>query len=369
MDFSITLATPADDPAIRQLLADNPMPGALSLSYRREPDYFYGCETMGPFCQVPIARHRSSGRLAGIICRSSRLLFVNGQPQEVGYLSQLRIDAKFQGRWLAPQGHRYLRQLHADGRVTGGYLASIIEDNARAIGLLVKHPRRGYPALRQVCRLWTLALIVRRPKPVHLSPYAISRGTSAELEETAAFLRQHGSKKQFFPVYSAADFAGNPITRDFQVEDFFLARCNGKLVGTMGLWDQSAYKQVAVHGYSRTMALLRPLCNLGMRILGAQPLPLPGQHIRFAYASFICTEGNNPEIFKVLLAQVYNHVREREYAYLMLGFAASDSLLKPARSYLHIPYRSLLYTVCWDDAADWHSKLDNRVPYVEIAAL
>ncbi len=298
MDFSIKLAEPADDPEIRELLAKNPVPGALSLSYCREPDYFHGCDTMGPFWQVPVARHCASGRLAGIICRSSRLLFVNGRPEQVGYFSQLRIDAKFQGRWLAPRGHRFLRQLHADGRVPGGYLAGIIEDNVRAIGLLVNHPRRGYPALRRVCRLWTLALPVRRSKPFARPPYAISRCTTAELEETAAFLRQHGSQKQFFPVYHAADFAGSSLTRDFKVEDFFLARRNGKLVGTMGLWDQSAYKQVVVHGYGPTLKLLRPLCNAGLRMLGARPLPLPGQQLSCAYASFICAEGNSPEVFR-----------------------------------------------------------------------
>jgi hypothetical protein len=397
MEFILGLATPAaDDADIRRLLATNPIPGPITLTYEREPDYFLGCGTMGHFYQVVVARHQPSGELAGVVSRTTRPLFVNGQVEEVGYLSQLRIDERFQGRWLTPQGFRYLRQLHADGRVTS-YLASIIEGNEQATGILVKRPRRGYPTFRHICRLWTLALILRSPKPIPASTYEISRGSTVDfgpnpknsypssnkmdvdtlpfdsessgLGKVIAFLRQHGAAKQFFPAYTEADFGDSPLTQDFNLEDFFLARYQGNLVGVIGLWDQSAYKQSVVQAYNGTLGRLRPLYNLGLRLIGAQPLPSPGEQIRFAYASFICIANNDSDIFDLLLRYIYNLATERGYAYLMVGLTENDPLLVVARRYLHLPYLSQLYTVCWDEGNNRLWKLDHRIPYVEIATL
>ena len=370
MDFEHRLAQPADEADIRRLLATNPMPGHITLNYLREPDYFLGCGTLGPVCQILTTRHRPDGALVVIMSRSCCPLFVNGREQEVGYYSQLRIDKRFQGRWLqlAPQWHRWLHRLHAEGSVQG-YLASIVEGNAKAVGLLVDHPRPGYPAIRPFCRLWTLAIIVRRPLAVTNDEIQVCRATAGELPEIIQFLRQHGSKKQFFPGYTEEDFCGSPRTSGFHIEDFLLARRGGKLVGVIGLWDQSCCRQIVLQRYSWPLSSLRRPFNLGLRLLGARPLPPPGQELRMAYASFTCIENNDAPVFSLLLRHVHNLAAQRGYAYLMVGLAESDSLLVPARKFLHLAYKSILYTICWDDAAGWHSGLDNRIPYIEVAAL
>jgi len=250
-----------------------------------------------------------------------------------------------------------------------GYLASIIDGNEQATGLLVNHPRKGYPIFQEICRLWTLALIVRRSQKIPTSPYTISRGSKENLSEIITFFQQHGAAKQFFPAYVETDFLNSPLTRNFQVEDFLLARHQSKLVGVMGLWDQSAYKQSVVRGYNGTIARLKPLYNLGLCLIGAQPLLPPGEQIRFAYASFICIAGSDPNIFGTLLRHVYNLAVERKFAYLMIGLADNDPLLRVARRYWHIPYRSRIYAVCWEEDRQWFNHLDNRIPTIEIAAL
>src|SRR3712207_9243112 len=94
MEFSIELATPGDDSAIRRLLATNPVPGRVTVTYEREPDYFLGCGTSGRCHQVLIARHLPAGEIVGIGSRAIRPLFVNGEVEEVGYLSQLRVRSE-----------------------------------------------------------------------------------------------------------------------------------------------------------------------------------------------------------------------------------------------------------------------------------
>jgi hypothetical protein len=369
MEFAVELATAKDDLAIRRLLASNPVPGrVVTVTFEREPNYFLGCSTIGRFCQVLVARHQPSGEIVGVACRSTRPLFVNGQVEEVGYLGQLRVGERFRGRWMVSEGFRFLHGLHADGRVPG-YVTTIIEGNDQAQGILVDRARRHFPVYREVDRLCTMAILLRAPKRPLVSPYEISRGSATDLNMIVTFLKQQGAAKQFSPVYAMNDFGGNPATLGFQVEDFIVARCNGKLVGVIGLWDQSSYKQTVVRAYNDSLGWLRPLYNVAARLAGTQPLPLPGEPIRSAYASFIFIAENNLEIFRVLLRHIYNLAAERRYATLMVGLSVRDPLLSLARQYAHISYYSRLFTVCWKEEEDFHKRLDARVPYIEIAAL
>ena len=368
MNFTFDLATQNDDPALRRLLAETPIPGLVTVTYEREPDYFLGCGVMGPLCQVLVARTQAGEELAGLASRSVRPLFINGRAEAVGYIGQLRVDRRFQGHWLVSKGFRFLRQLHADGR-TSGYITTIIEGNVQAEGVLVKRARPNFPRYQPLDRLCTAAILLRRPRKISRSAYEVRSGCEQAVPEIVAFLNQYGAAKQFFPVFSQADFVDSPTTRDFRVEDFLLAYQAGRLVGVLGLWDQSAYKQTVVQAYNGLLGRLRPLYNFAGRFIGLRPLPPPGRAIPFAYAGFICLVDNDPAIFRVLLRRVYNLAAERGYAYLMIGLSERDPLLAEVRRYWHIPYYSRLYTVCWPDDLSFQQKLDDRLAYVEIATL
>ncbi|MFN8457668.1 MAG: hypothetical protein U0401_23925 [Anaerolineae bacterium] len=206
-------------------------------------------------------------------------------------------------------------------------------------------------------------IVLRLPASRLTSP-----ASPADLPSIVTFLQQHGSTKQFFPAYTEADF-DSPTTLGFRPEDFIVAYQAGEIAGVVGLWNQSSYKQTRVHAYEGNLRRLRPVYNLGLRLSGAQSLPPPGQPLHFAYASFICLAQNNPDLFEILLKYVYDVAVARGYAYLMVGLSTRDPLLAVAQRYSHIPYYSRLYTVCWPDDEAFHHKLDERIPYVEIAAL
>jgi len=368
MDVVFDLATAGDDAAIRRILRSNPVPGSVTVTYEREPNYFLGCGTMGGSWQVVVGRRQPDGAIVGFGCRAIRRLFVNGCLQQVGYLSQLRVDKPFRGNWLVSRGFRFLHQLH-QAAPAPAYLASITEENVVARGLLVDRPRGRLPAFREVDRLHTLALIVRSPKALPAAPYDIARGSPADLAAIIAFLREHGAAKQFFPTYDVDGFGGDSATCGFRVDDFIVVRSRGTVVGVIGLWDQSAYKQTVVQAYSGWLGRARPLYNAGAGLLGAQPLPEAGQAIRSIYASFVCVADNDPAIFQALLQSAYNLAAQRKYAFLIIGLSVRDPLLRIARRYAHITYRSRLYLVCWQDGEGFHERLDNRVPYIDVATL
>lgn len=371
-EYVFNLATPEDDAALRRLLRENPVPGQQTLTYEREPNYFIGSSILGPVSQTLVARHTPSGQVVGVATRSVRPLFVNGEVENVGYIGQLRVDQSHRGRWLVPMGFRLFHQLHIADSINDsaatGYITTIIEGNAEAEGILVEKARRHFPAYRRLDRLFTLALVVRRPRRVTANTFEILSGDEVGLHEIVAFLHAQGRRKQFFPVLSAEDFRGD-VTRDFNVADFAVACRGDEILGVLGIWDQSRYKQTVVRAYGDQLARLRPFYNVGAKVIGAQPLTAPGQPIHFAYASFACIAEDDPSVFQALLTQIYNQAAERDFAFLMLGLTESDPLLTVARKWLHIPYTSTLYTVCWQGDEAWREKLDGRPTYVELATL
>jgi hypothetical protein len=56
-DSVFELAIPADEAGLDRLLANNPVPDRVTVTYERELDYFSDCNTMGHFCQVLVAQH------------------------------------------------------------------------------------------------------------------------------------------------------------------------------------------------------------------------------------------------------------------------------------------------------------------------
>jgi len=364
-EFEFSLARPADEPEIRRLVGSIPMPGAVTIRFEREPDYFLGCPIMGDPCDVLIARHLPDGELAGLMCRSERRAFVNGRETRIGAIGQIRIDERFQGKWLLQRGWRELGLLGSPDLV---YVGVIARDNPRARGTLVGRRPPGALAASRIAGMTTFALVLHRFQPSAVRSCRIERGSPDTIEQVVAFLRACGARRQFFPAYRVEDFAGGAATRGLELDDLSVARRGGSIVGVMGTWDQSAYKQDIVQAYGPSLGRLRPAYDIGAGLIGARPLPAPGEPIRSAFAAFVCVADDDPLVFRSLLRATCARARARGLAFVTIGLTDDDPLLGAVGRWPRITYRSDLFVLSWsrrDPAAD----LDRRVPYVEIATL
>lgn len=368
MEFTIELARPADDPALRRIVAANPVPGSVALTYEREPDYFAGCATMGPFWQVLVARARPTGALAGFATRAVRQRYVDGVAQAVGYLGQLRVDRPYRGHGLTARAYDLLRELHGDGRA-GAYLASIVEGNAAAHRLLVERPPRGAPRFRPLARIVTLALVARPMAPRLPQDLELSWGAHERLAAATAFLREHGGRRQLAPVYGEAELRGGAQTPGFDPADLCVATRGGAIVGLIGLWDQRAYKQTVVRGYSATLGALRPLYNLAAGALRARGLPAPGRQLHSLYGCFLAVADDSPELLGAMLRAALSRAAMKGAGFLLIGLAEGDPLLSAARAFLHLPYYSRLYLAAWDEKGPFDGALARGIASPEIASL
>ncbi len=372
MQLTVDFARPADDAAIRRLLAREPMPGRITVTFEREPDFSLGCAVIGEDCRVlvarsEVARNGQANEVVGVACRATRTVFFNGREQRLGYLGQLRVDERFRGRWLLSYGFRLLRQLHEADPVPA-YLAAIIGGNDEATAVLVQKRRRLFPAFHPVADYCTLAIDVHRAKPPLPCNAQIAPGSTDDLAELVEFLQTHGARRQFFPVWKEEDIL-RLAPFGLNMEDVQIARRKGQIVGVCALWDQSAFKQTIVRGYSGWLKAAAPAWNAGAPLFGRAPLPRPGEKVRHAYAALICVADDDAAVFAALLRSVYNLAHERGFNYLMVGLDARDPLLPAARAYRHVVYPSRFYLAEWPDGGHLHEQLDQRPCYVDIATL
>jgi hypothetical protein len=360
---TVRLATPADEPDIRRLVATTPMPGAVAVRFAREPDYFLGTTIMGDPCDVFVGRS-ADGRLAGILCRAEHPAYVNGVETRIGYIGQIRVADGFRGRWLLHRSMALFRDASPAGML---YMGVIARENPRARGaLLDRRPPGGLRSVR-LSGLTTCAIMLRARRPVRVPGLQVTTAAEVGAEAVASFLRAQGPRRQLHPAYAATDFEGGRTLRGLELEDVAVVLRAGEIAGVMAAWDQASFKQDIVDGYGPTLRRLRPLYDLAARLIGARPLTPPGSAIPLSFAACTCVADDDPAVMRVLLASATARARAQAKAFLMLGLADGDPLLRVARRWLHVTYRSDLYALSWDE--DPAVRLDTRTPYIEIGTL
>jgi hypothetical protein len=368
--FAVDIASAADDAEVRGLLRNASFGGDVRISLEREPDSMLAASIEGDEHCALIARHVRTGAIAGVASRAVRDAFVNGVPGRIVYLGQLRIDPQFsRHRALLAAGFDRVRaeQTAAAPQL---HLASVVADNVAARRLLSRRAR-GWPTFEAVDNLLSLAIPARpRNASRHSPDVRCERGSIADLDAIVACLGRNGARFQFHPRWSRADMTG-PRTRGLSLDDFIVARRDGALVGCVACWDQRAFKQVRVRGYSPRLSRWRPIVNACSRITRAPHLPRVGELLQFAYLSHLAVDEHEGEGVMVdLVAAAVQAACQRGLDYVVVGMSAAHPWLSAVRRvFSHRAYESILYAAFWPDAAALAESLDRRPSHPELAIL
>jgi hypothetical protein len=357
--YRFAIANREDDREIRRLLRDAIFPGDVRISLEREPDALSGGAIEGDVHQTIVARQRATSAIAAIATRSVRQRFVNGHPEPVGYLSQLRIASDYRRhRRLVDAGFEYCRQLHEDGAARV-YLASVVSDNAAALRLLARRAAL-WPRFLPVATLTTLAIPVHQGCETSFRPRVAQ--SSDDIREAIACLIRNGSRYQFSPVWGPESFDGS--VPGLSGSTLRVVERSGRVVGCAALWDQRACRQVVVRGYCRTLAISRWLVNATARWTGTPALPPVGRRLEFGYLSHLAVDDDDRDVACALIGGVCELARARGLDYVAVGLPAEAALTAAVRSrFRHRAYQSVLHVAFWPDGEEIVNRLDGR-PYL-----
>ncbi|MBU1043646.1 MAG: hypothetical protein KJ915_04520 [Candidatus Omnitrophica bacterium] len=363
--MKIRLAQTSDDAQLRKLMHKTIMPGHIKIRYAREPNFFEGVKISGEPAQVIVADN--DGEIMAVGCRSINTLYVNAEPQPVGYLSGLRLMENVQNRTVLVRGYSYLKRLHNDKK-TKAYLTTIIQGNDKAIRILTSK-RASLPAYISMGAYLTYVLPVGSRARNNSSEQGIDiiSGEQIPVNELLTFLNKEGSRRQFFPECSENK---NSLFKFIGRENILVARKDGKIKGMFAVWNQKKFKQHIVAGYTPAFKILRPFLNIGLKLKGCRPLPSKGEKLNSAVISLVCFQADDSHIFSLLLQRALSKAAENGLHQLIIGLHERDPLCLSMKKFFHTIYRSQLYLVYWEDGISFYNSLDkNKIPYLELGIL
>jgi hypothetical protein len=372
------LATPADDAEIRRLLRENPTPGRVGVSLEREPDAALAAKVEGDVHHTIVARAPGDGRLIAMGSVSVREGYVNGEPTRVGYLGQLRLDRGVRPRAsVVLAGFRRLRELHESLGVKL-YLTSIATDNQPARRLL-ERGLTGMPTYRPVGTLVTSLFppqVLPKPRPRRGAEATKDQGIWVDrVPDVLACLDRNGRRFQFAPVWRDADLIERIQSEDPNELELQAITRGGRVIGCIGTWDQSAYKQAVVRSYAPRLARWRGAINLFGRPFGVPHLPPVGSPLDLLYLSHLAVDDDDPAVFAALLRYGCSPIDRwtgaaEDSGYYVLGLDERHPLSRaiPRSARRHV-YRTTLYAVHWEDGRAAAEALDGRPCHPEAALL
>lgn len=307
----------ADDHAVLEaLFRVTAMGSRIRIAVERDPDYFAGAAVQAAEPCV-WAGFEPSGRAVGLLSAGSRRVWLGGECG-MRYLCDLRIHADWQRSTLLSRGYRLLkREVFAPGEWAQ---TLVLEDNVRAIELLTSR-RAGLPEYRPagIYRTWLL--------PAQGIPFerniTVRRASAEDLAGMQRLYDEALRRRSFGEVLSLSGW-GDGRWHGLNLGDFLVAERQGRLVGMLGLWDQSGFQRLRIAGYSRAVAMLRPLWNAWAAIRGDVSLPPADSIVRMRKATAIACEDDDPAILRALLAEA---LAARDGKLTLVGMSAADPLV------------------------------------------
>lgn len=368
--YAFEIADESHESGLREILRQTEMPGNISLSFRREPNFFIAEKTGNISSDVVAVRDLDKNKLVGVGARSIRKNYIRGKASNIGYLSALRGLPEILGGTLLVRGFRYLKNLHKKGEVPF-YYTTILDENSWAKEMLTSK-RCGLPVYEDQGILVThmLPLYKRRWKQNNTPGLNIVRvGRVPYLIRQVYEVVNEFNRYYDYSAVVSFDSLRSPeqFYPGFSTENLFAVFRDGLITATLGVWDQSNFKQTVVTDYKGFLSYLAPLSRLGSK-LGLMPeLPKIGGSFPTLYACFVTLKQGYEADMAVLLSEVLRLYSNQGYYYLLAGSPKGSPVEKIFESQESFRITSTLYRVYWEEDAIFLPK--TLVPYPEIATL
>jgi hypothetical protein len=343
------LARASDDVAVRSLLRENGMPSWVEITIEREPSFFAGADWLG---REWAAVGEDGSDIVGLYTAALRPAHVNGHEERLGYLGGLRVDRRHRHRIRhLRDGYDSIRALAPAQGTLPWWFTVIAEGNVAARRLV----EAGLPGLPAYCWQGDYATFV----------LPASRGRRLGLWRTA----RHDEGADIVSLHNrqAARYQCSPVLDVATVERIGLDRFlvyerDGQMLGTVALWDQSAFKQVVARRYRRPLGALLPAYNLYARLNRQVPLPTVGRALGQTFLAFLALADEAAPGIEALLRDALSHCRTPVAA---LGLHARHPWAQILGGFRPIRYPARVYAVSFGAPVE----LDPRPVQPEAALL
>jgi hypothetical protein len=150
----------------------------------------------------------------------------------------------------------------------------------------------------------------------------------SDLEQMIELWKRVAPHRQLAPALTARSLADwIRAAPGLDISSYLLVRsASGEILGFFAAWDQRAFKQLTVVGYSRRMKIARTAFNALAMVAGGERLPKRGAPLACASVVNVCVPGSRPDVLHALLLEAYGDLRRRGCSFLNIGLDVRDPL-------------------------------------------
>ena len=335
-DFVLRDATSADNAALVELAASCPMNGEMRLRMDRGPDIFALNRLEGDRWNVAVAER--SDQVIGCIAMSERNAFVNGVETQTGYVGDFKVHPAHRDTRVADALSLRAESWFASLPASAPLFITVLAGN-RAMERRLSGPR-GVAAFRRVGTIRTYSVpILWRRRSNHRSSVRVEPAGWSDIDEMAALWSTVAPLRQLAPVLSATSLA-HWIRQapGLDISSYRLARsASGDLLGFFAVWDQRAFKQLTVVGYSGRMRAARAAFNMLCPFVGAERLPAPGSPLQCVSVANVCVPSDRGDVLSALVMSAYGDLRAARCSFMNIGLDTRDPLCRAMTGLLAQP--------------------------------
>jgi hypothetical protein len=350
--WELTIATPEDAPGIQRVFDDGDFKGGISVKFNRAPDPYLSFQNDGEHIVLPVVKDAVTKEILGLGGCLIRKAYVNGNLQNTGYLTGLKILQNYQRKinCIIPA---YKLLAEETAIYSPYYYTTILESNETAIKLLEKR-RKHMPPYIYIGK-YTVFCYGTGGK-TSSKGYTFKQGHT---DAIAVFYKEHLPKYNLSPK---DEWLYGLKSDDF----YYLQSPGGEILAACALWNQQSYKQYIMSGYG---GIYKALSHMPIGLLGYPALPKAGAAANYASIAALIVKDEDPVAARLFLKLVLGEAAA--YDFVMLGLFENHPLLDTIQKSRHIKYRSRLYAV--DYSGDARERLahglDGRAIMLEVGLL
>lgn len=294
------------------------MAGPISYCLEREPDFFALTRLQGD-AGGRIAVIDDGDEVVAMAMIATYRAWIDGQPQTVAYLGDLKTDPDHRHKGFAGRIIRFLAcELDRLGIEHSYFLA--LAGNPAFDNVGTSPDQFDARRIRSICNYLVPFGSLRSSS----SEIVTRRATADDTAEMIALWNRVNARRMFAPVLDDSLFAR-------WIGDFILARRNGSIVGFCAAWDASAIKQIRLLRLSRGLAAFTKLYNVAARFMRRPRFPPVRECLSFLYVAHVCAE--DPAVLGSMLDAVHDEHRTDGYLYFDIALDRTDPLSDALRGF------------------------------------
>lgn len=326
--IEIVIAGEQDNLGLIELSHNCPMESDISLYPDRTPDYSIIQKTIDKDSYHSIAR--TDKKVIGCLGCTYIDLQVNKKAIKAGIIADFKVLPEYRKSMITYRVVKLLSETEKSSKADL-WIGLILANNQAPLPFIMG--RVGFPETIYIGRYDVKNYIPLRKLKVN-PDFEILPATKNDIPEMAEVYMKFYNNHQLTP------FINEKILRDtisdfkgLEIENFIIARKNGKIRAVMALWDQSFYKRLVIQEFHMGAKILIFLCRILSIFTKIPKLPKAKNHLKVMNI-VMTAHDNSPEAFKALVRFINNKFRGGNFP-ILTYYLRSDSPLKKCMKGLH----------------------------------